>query len=260
MIQTWEQYQFVHQALSRYGRILAGENVTTPSTTGSIRSPPMCLVRDFGINKKHQSLERPSTPKHQRSLSETNLPSPKEIKLNLKNSETLNLRNHEKKSADNGRSLKLETPPLGLPKSGVMKSASSPTIRSPFGRLCLQNKDLNSTVVATPVYDKLRETDSPLKDLAEMSTKMKIATDSQNGFSFPTVSSPSKTSSTNKSATPSAKSTNTRFAFPLPITNPPAAEYDPEKLISISPTNETALQSSKASTVNACFFFPSSER
>lgn len=39
MIQTWEQYQYVHVALSRYARILAGENVNTPLTGSSIITP-----------------------------------------------------------------------------------------------------------------------------------------------------------------------------------------------------------------------------
>lgn len=39
MIQTWEQYQYVHLALSRYSRLLAGEIVATPSTASSIQSP-----------------------------------------------------------------------------------------------------------------------------------------------------------------------------------------------------------------------------
>lgn len=39
MIQTWEQYQYVHVALSRYARVLAGENVNTPLTGSSIVTP-----------------------------------------------------------------------------------------------------------------------------------------------------------------------------------------------------------------------------
>ncbi|XP_039256903.2 uncharacterized protein LOC120333631 [Styela clava] len=42
MIQTWEQYQYVHVALNRYARILAGENVNTPSTASSIQTPDSC--------------------------------------------------------------------------------------------------------------------------------------------------------------------------------------------------------------------------
>ena len=149
MIQTWEQYQFVHQALSRYARILAGENVTTPSTTGSIRSPPGVVV---GGAKNRSTLEhlRPLTPKHRRSLSDTNLPSPKESKTNAKNAAParapVNVEpSSEKVDLVNGFNVaQLPQLPALAPittsslKTGVTKSCSSPTIRSPFGRLCLQ--------------------------------------------------------------------------------------------------------------------------
>nr|CAB3263076.1 uncharacterized protein LOC100187461 [Phallusia mammillata] len=156
MIQTWEQYQFVHQALSRYARILAGENVTTPSTNGSIRSPPAPIV----TAPPAADPPRPQTPKHRRSLSGNSLPAPKELKVCTNPPEANNSSGSSpERTRSSRRKPKLRlgklrdnntAPPSPLPNDeapsprlGVVKSVSSPTIRSPFARLCLQAKDLN---------------------------------------------------------------------------------------------------------------------
>ena len=256
MIQTWEQYQFVHQALSRYGRILAGENVTTPSTTGSIRSPPCRFGKVGGSIKKQSSLERPSTPKHSRSLSETNLPSPKGRKFNSKNSASSNFDCQEKLSSDHKRYLKIEGPAdLCPPKSGIVKSASSPTIRSPFGRLCLQTKDLNAS--GSPgSADKGKESGNLLKDNVETSSKT-------NGFTFnfqPPVPSPSMNNSNNKCETPTAKPSNSNFSFTIPTEDSPNTVTKTGNSRK-SPTRDTTPQSSKTPpATNGRFFFPFSER
>ena len=144
MIQTWEQYQFVHQALSRYGRILAGENVTTPSTAGSVRSP---REQKGGKDRTPVDLKRRS--KHRRSTSDTNLPSPKELKTNLQTVGPKNLSSHRRNDDVLQAS---STPPchphlvpcLISPTLKSVRSVSSPTIQSPFGRMCLQSKDMNA--------------------------------------------------------------------------------------------------------------------
>ena len=140
MVQTWEQYQFVHQALSRYGRILAGENVTTPSTAGSIRSP-----REL----KGGLVDSARHTKHRRSTSDTNLPSPKELKVGILTSTSKNSLTR-RRAADKFHTS--ATPPcnphlvpcLTSPKLNSVRSVSSPTIQSPFGRMCLQSKDMNA--------------------------------------------------------------------------------------------------------------------
>ena len=147
MVQTWEQYQFVHHALSRYGRLLAGENVVTPSTAGSIRSPRDGAVKS-SCPKDPEEL-RPRTPKHRRSTSDVNLPTPKEPKATFTNSVTdSRLKRENSKKKDQSSRSRTTTPCTPLtrasPRVTSPRLAESPTIRSPFNRMCLQTKDLNA--------------------------------------------------------------------------------------------------------------------
>nr|XP_002127798.1 uncharacterized protein LOC100187461 isoform X1 [Ciona intestinalis] len=165
MIQTWEQYQFVHQALGRYARILAGENVTTPSTSSSIRSPPEPLTKGdvqgtskppatpcTPIGEVPGTPKRPQTPKHRRSFSATNLPASKEIKISdplpLEAPKVSSPRLKVRKSKPK---LHISTTPP--PTCDITKPSASPTIRSPFGRLCLQNKEPSPSPLANFKFD-----------------------------------------------------------------------------------------------------------
>jgi len=111
MIQTCEQYTFVHQALSRYARVIAGENVMTPSTTGSLtRSPNSKLFTP------HESdLSRSDDPRRwRRSHSTTSIPIPTSLSPHL-------------------------SPDL------IRDEDNDFTTVEAFARVCLRSKDLNST-------------------------------------------------------------------------------------------------------------------
>ncbi|XP_076799993.1 uncharacterized protein LOC143445058 isoform X2 [Clavelina lepadiformis] len=250
MIQTWEQYQFVHQALSRYARILAGENVTTPSTTGSIRSPPTGPTPKNTVPKdtpQNPEPARPATPKQRRSFSEMNLPSPKELKLKTKTSAPTSSCDNNVQSTNSTERIRsgkrkpkpravisLEPPTTPLPDGitspqlAIVKSVSSPTIRSPFSRMCLQVKDLNAG--RSPVQNagkfEFPET-QPCAEPTEKNSNL-INSPSQpnenqvNGFNFSAVNGATEPSGSPKfdCKIPHLKSTQKRqFAFELPAVN-----------------------------------------
>ena len=219
MIQTWEQYQFVHQALSRYGRILAGENVTTPSTAGSIRSPP-------DRSAKHE-LSLPSTFRHRRSQSDTTMPSPKEMKLNFKypvveptGSDTFSGKTGFSKSNSVAPSFSpiSQSSNESLSGSATIKPSVSPTIHSPLARMCLQAKDLNVTQPSSEkqiLFDKKLK---PTDESAAMKTKLlcEINGSPKNGLTFQlpmSRASPKPTSATSNNAP--------LFSFdrPAPVSN-----------------------------------------
>jgi len=241
MIQTWEQYQFVHQALSRYARVLAGENVTTPSTTGSVRSPPLPPSK-APSSPAHSDAARPGTPKHRRSLTSNDLPAAKGPKV-CQTTDANHVasppspdrpRTSKKKSALRLAKVRDVTPPT-TPGPGkeptvavdaVAKSASSPAIRSPLARLCLQAKDMNRN--ASPLSSVKFEWPQPSKPAASADgpgtprTPTIPVAENENG-----AENNCREVSDHAAASPSAKLptllAKQQFSFDLQATRPPNA-------------------------------------
>ena len=281
MVQTWEQYQFVHQALSRYGRILAGENVTTPSTAGSVRSP-----RDQsgkGGSRKEVVVDQPrSRPhKHRRSTSDTNLPSPKELKVNLQNVAPNSLlydrscKSNERTRLGRQRAaekLLLNTsasssctpqiiPSLTSPNFTSVRSVSSPTIQSPFGRMCLQTKDLNAGESPT-VSSSFRWPSLPDNHVDEKNTRgseSNMASPKKFKFSFTTLALSPGVSAGGKT-TSLSENENSKFSFDLPsnhkmlMTNGSVQSYKDQTSRSIVSAKSSSPHSASS---RSHFIFPS---
>ena len=219
MVQTWEQYQFVHQALSRYGRILAGENVTTPSTSGSIRTPK------FVSGVVSTPLE-PRTPKHRRSTSDTAMfPSPNELTANHTNSSSVHgsikgdsCSLSKRRATDKVHATHL----LSSHTSLELNKAESPTIRSPLERMCLQTKDLNAETI--PVSPKFCFPARDAQNCGKVATKNKLEMKRNSPrkfkFSFTTLAlSPAIPNCVQMAPVSGNKvSDNCLFSFDLPAT------------------------------------------
>ena len=213
MIQTWEQYQFVHQVLSRYARVLAGENVHTPSTSSSLHNQP-----DFYSHHRHSPDQvsretkavTPLQPKQRRSFSITDLPAAKDLKDNEVVTDDVfgvmsprpTTTNKPGRSRSSLKRSSPPTPPSPLPGCHVdaEKGPNSPAaVRSRFTRLCLQPMSLNLKPETPPPGDQSTKScrfsfDSKLSGAGESPVAEDVkensphpTTTTTNAFEFPNL-------------------------------------------------------------------------
>ena len=238
MIQTWEQYQFVHQVLSRYARVLAGENVHTPSTSSSCHQPDFYGRRHSPDNVINTSSDvcKPTTPKQRRSFSITDLPAAKGLKNenevdDVFGGSVVPSPHHsppkfggDSRAGSRSRlSLKRSSPSSTPPAAAMADEDGTPAVQSRFTRLCLQPVNLNNLQGETPPSSG-GSGDTPSNNANNKTSRFSFSDTKMTAESTTTSSPPVSADAKENSPLPSTPIPRNAFEFPT-LTNghsPPA--------------------------------------